>query len=242
MSYLFYLDDMLLPVPPPSLRVKIPDKDEVLELMNNYDFSILKQPGLTEFTLEIDLPAQKVGYAVYTDGNFQAPFQFTEKIKKLKTGQKPFQFAVLRKIGDKKHFDTNIRVSLAEYDLLEDRDALAFDVRVSMTLREFRPAATQIGQVITNEQGESTLRYTPTVEDELPETPAAYKVMEGDTLWSIAESLFDDGALYAAIQAANMETPLSPNYLEPGTLLRIPNLAAVSIPNLPNLYNFVKAG
>ena len=47
MAYYFYLGNVLLPVPPKKLDVKIDNKNKTYDLINNSQINVLKSPGLT---------------------------------------------------------------------------------------------------------------------------------------------------------------------------------------------------
>ena len=59
MAYYFYLGNVLLPVPPKKLDMKIDNKNKTYDLINNSQINILKSPGLTSIEFEILLPNSK---------------------------------------------------------------------------------------------------------------------------------------------------------------------------------------
>ena len=57
-----------------------------------------------------------------------------------------------------------------------------------------------------------------------PEEQDRYTVQSGDTLWSIAESVYGDGSKYLKIFDANTDLLEQPDQIFPGQKLLIPNL------------------
>ena len=49
-GYKFYFDKLLLPVAPPKLELKINNNNETVDLANNSQVNLLKDPGLTDIT------------------------------------------------------------------------------------------------------------------------------------------------------------------------------------------------
>ena len=47
MAYYFYLGNVLLPVAPKKLDIKISNKNKTYDLMNYSDINVLKKAGLT---------------------------------------------------------------------------------------------------------------------------------------------------------------------------------------------------
>lgn len=223
MSYSFYLDGTELPLAPSSLKINIKDKDEVIELMDGRDFTVLKSPGLSEFTMTFALPVAALPFASGGTAGFRGPEHYTNKLKELKTAKRPFVFSVARRVGSRRLFDTSIKVTVADWEMEENREAYGGDVSVTLVLREWLGAATQVGEVVTDERGESVIRYAAK-SDGLPGDAAElYQVKEGDTLWKIAKAKYDDGAVYETLQELNGGMDISPNYLELESWLKLPS-------------------
>jgi len=60
---------------------------------------------------------------------------------------------------------------------------------------------------------------------EIPEE-IFYTIVEGDTLWGIAEKFYDDGSKYTHIVEANIEVIKDPDLIYPGQAIRIPEVLA----------------
>ena len=69
------------------------------------------------------------------------------------------------------------------------------------------------------------LLVAPAVEPETaPAEQGSYTVQSGDTLWSIAESVYGDGSKYSKIFDANTDQLEQPDRIFPGQELLIPDL------------------
>ena len=230
--YKFYLDDILLPVTPAELSVKVGDKNETIELLNDKDLILLRNPALSEISFSILLPAQNVPYAVYENNKFIEAGEIIKKIQKLKDDKKKFLFSVIRRIGDKTYFDSMIKVVLSDYDTKESADE-GFDLIMNINLKEYKEASTQVGKITQNEKGNPIIQYEKVVDDsflppqiigdDLNITGIAHTVKNGtETLWKIAKQKLGDGSRYNEFKALEEWTGQDwtenngPNYLKVG--------------------------
>lgn len=65
MAYYFFINDKLLPVPPPKMNVRINNKNTTLNLINEGEVNVIKTPGLTEISFEAMLPNQWYPFSTY---------------------------------------------------------------------------------------------------------------------------------------------------------------------------------
>lgn len=239
--YRFYLDDILLPVTPAELSVKVGDKNETIELLNDKDLILLRNPALSEISFSALIPSQEVPYAVYENNKFIASSEIITKIQKLKYDKKKFLFSVIRHIGDKTYFDSMIKVVLSDYDIKESVDE-GFDLVININLKEFKETSTQVGKITKDEKGNSIIQYEKVVEDNnflpsqiisenLNKTGAIYTVKNPtDTQWKISKLLLGDGSRYNELKALEEWTGQDwsensgPNYLKIGQQFILENL------------------
>ena len=140
MSYQFYMNKILLPIPPETLTILSPNRNEVVELIDGSQINILKEPGLKEIQFEITIPQVEYPFAVYQRGlKFRNPEIFIKEFEALKKSKKPFQFIINRYVpriesGNKinSSFSTNLKVSLEEFQHVEDANN-GFDLKYSIT-------------------------------------------------------------------------------------------------------------
>lgn len=223
MAYIFYLNDIQLPVTPSKLQVKINNKNKTTTLINDGEINIIKSAGLTDISFEVLLPNSKYPFASYSDG-FQPATYYLDKLEKLKSSNKPFQFIVTRTKPNSDYlFDTNIKVSLEDYTISEDAEKFGMDVSVSIKLKQYRDYCTKVitlkdkantssstsGSGSSSSKGgttSSTTTKVATVENNRTSnkaTPKTYTVKAGDTLWSICKKQLNDGDKYRDIAKLN---------------------------------------
>lgn len=224
MAYDFYLDAMLLPVTPSKLTISIDNKNKTMVLINDGEINILKKPGLTDISFTALLPQTKYPFAVYKNG-FQKADVFLDKLEQLKASQKPFQFIVSRIFPNGKLlFDTNIKVSLEDYKIIEDSKN-GFDVNVEIKLKQYRDYGTKtVNVTIKQSKPVATVQNTrPAESSPAPKVTAkSYAVAKGDTLWAIAKKYYGDGSKYTKIFEANKGVLKNPNVIYPGQVLALP--------------------
>lgn len=220
-GYNFYLDKCLLPVTPSKLTIKINNTNTTLNLMNDGEINILKKAGLTEIEFECDIPQVKYPYAVYPAG-FRTARYFLDYFEHLKTSLKPFQFIVCRTLPNgKKLFNTNIKVSLEDYQIKEDAKN-GFDLTVKIKLKQYRDYATKTVN-ITLASSKATASVTTNRETNNAPSAQTYTVVKGDCLWNIAKKFYGNGSKYTVIYDANRSViGGNPNLIYPGQVLTIP--------------------
>lgn len=219
--YNVYIDDLLLPIAPPSISTKINNKNETITLINEGEVNILKKAGLTDISFEFLLPNSKYPFAVYPNGYQPAQF-YLDKIEQLKIAQKPFQFIVIRTKPDGKViFDTNITVSLEEYSIEEDAEN-GFDINVPIELKQFVPFGTKKLLIQSNPTAPAAAK-TATVEKSRATTgkkqAKTYTVKANDTLWGISKKQFGTGDKVDFLAKLNKLS--NPNLLKVGQVLRL---------------------
>lgn len=226
--YTVFIDDLQLPVAPSKLSVRIKNKNKTITLIDQGEVNLLKTPGLTEINFEILLPNSKYPFAVYPDG-FQPATHFLEKFEKLKVDKKPFQFIVTRtKPSGDLLFDTNMKVTLEEYEIVEDAEE-GFDVIVPIELKQYRDYGTKILQVkkdtasntTSSSQGSNNIKQKVTTTQDRPTTktaPKSYTVVKDDTLWAICKKHLGDGSKYQEIAKLNKIS--NPKLIYPGQVIR----------------------
>ncbi|MBH6942264.1 peptidoglycan-binding protein, partial [Clostridioides difficile] len=186
MAYDFYLDGVQLPIPPPKLEVKVTNKNKTVDLINTGEVNILKKEGLSEISFEAEFTHNKLPFY---RGTFKDVQFFLSKLELLKTDCKPFQFIVSRELGNKVLFNTNMKVSLEEYNIVEDADN-GSDTKVAIKLKQYRDYSTKklvpATPKTTNETGRPNVKIEPKRVDSVnAPSGKTYTVKAGDSLWSI---------------------------------------------------------
>lgn len=220
MAYYFYLDKVLLPVPPESLEIKIKNQNKTLVLINEGEINMLKQAGLTEAEFTCLIPQVEYPFALYKDG-YQRASYYLDKFEELKSNKEPFQFIVTRTLPDGQMlFDTNLKVSLESYTASESAK-LGFDLEVTIKLKQFRDFGTKVAKISSKKATASSTRSTDT-SPAPKKTAKTHKVVRGDTLWGLAKKYYGKGTLYTKIYNANKSKIKNPNLIYVGQVFTIP--------------------
>lgn len=225
--YDFYLGNMLLPLAPGKMEIKIKNQNKTLNLINEGEVNMLKKAGLTEISFDLLLPNKPYPFAEYKDG-FRPAKAYLEVLEKLKTSQKPFKFIVIRKFPNGRMlFPTNIKVSLEDYTITEDaKDGL--DVMVSVKLKQYRDYGPKSVKVKKSKSKVSAVKKTrQTINSPKPKKNITYKVKKGDCLWKIAKKYYGNGGTRKKIFAANKGKISNPNLIYPGQEFVIPGVKDV---------------
>lgn len=213
--YSFYLDNVLLPITPKQLQIKIKNQNKTIELINFGQVNILKTPGLSEISFDFSVPI--VGKYPFAR-ELQSPEYYFSVLENLKTQLKPFKFTVLRQISaNKSEFATNMMVALEDYEIVEDADN-GFDVTFKINLKQYREYTTKTYNV--EQTTDNKLTVTKQTPRETTKEPAkTYTVKSGDTLWAIAKKQLGDGTRYKEL--ANLNNIVNPNVLSVGVVLKL---------------------
>lgn len=214
MSYTCYLGGAVWPTPE-KLQVKIKGKNKTLVLLNEGEVNFLRAPGLTEITVPFDLPMLT---------GSRSPDYYMGLLERLKTNKETTQFMLVRASpSGGMLFDTNIKVSVEDYNINEDGKK-GLDVTIDVNLKQWRDYGTKT--VTVEEPQETGGTQTVTVEKERDASTAptakTYTVKAGDSLWAIAAKYYGSGAEYNKIYNANTDKISNPNLIYVGQVLTIP--------------------
>lgn len=244
MAYIFYLGDVQLPIAPSKLQLKINSNNKTANLINEGEINIIKTPGLTDISFEVLLPNVKYPFATYSDG-FKCADYYLGVLERLKTSIEPFQFIVTRtKPNGDYLFDTNIKVTLEDYSIVEDAEKYGMDVGVSISLKQYKAYFTKVlsikdkntantsgsGGTTNNTSGTSTLYQAgssnvskiATVEQNRASnksTASTHTVKSGETLWAICQKELGDGSKYKEISTLNNLS--NPNLIKVGQVIKL---------------------
>ncbi len=224
MAYYFYLDKVLLPIAPSKLQLTVNNQNKTLTLINDGEINILKKPKLTDIDFDAMIPQVKYPFALYKDG-FQKASYYLKKLEQLKTSQEPFQFIVTRTLPNGSMlFDTNLKVSLEDYKINEDKNE-GFDIVISVSLKQYKDYGTKTANITFAQSKPKATVQTPRPAESSPapkSTARTYTVVKGDCLWNIAKKFYGNGSQYPKIFNANKDKIKNPNLIYPGQVLTIP--------------------
>ncbi len=223
MAYYFYLGNVLLPIPPKKLELKISNQNKTYDLMNYSEINVLKNPGLTSMEFEVLLPNVKYPFAMYKN-DFQNAKYYLGILENLKVNKSAFQFIVIRKFPNGNSiFDTNIKVSIEDYTITDSTDE-GFDTKVKIKLKQYREYSTKTVQITIKQYKPPVVTRTVTTNNTAASKPSGqnYTVKRGDCLWNIAKKYYGNGSKYTTIYNANRDKIKNPNLIYPGQVLWIP--------------------
>ena len=225
MAYYFYLGNVLLPIPPKKLELKISNQNKTYDLMNYSEINVLKNPGLTSIEFEVLLPNVKYPFAMYKN-NFQNAKYYLGILEKLKVNRSAFQFIVIRKFPNGTGIlDTNIKVSVEDYTITDTTDE-GFDTKVKIKLKQYIEYSTKTVKVTIKQYKPPVVTRTVTTNNTaiVAAKPSGqnYTVKRGDCLWNIAKRFYGNGSKYTTIYNANRDKIKNPNLIYPNQVLWIP--------------------
>lgn len=224
MAYYFYLGNVLLPIPPKKLELKISNQNKTYDLMNYSEINVLKSPGLTSIEFEVLLPNVKYPFAMYKN-DFQNAKYYLGILENLKVNKSAFQFIVIRKFPNGTGiFDTDIKVSLEDYTITDSTDE-GFDTKVKIKLKQYREYSTKTVQVTIKQYKPPVVTRTVTTNNTAAASKPSgqnYTVRSGDCLWNIAKRFYGNGSQYTKIYNANRDKIKNPNLIYPNQVLWIP--------------------
>ena len=224
MAYYFYLGNVLLPIPPKKLELKISNQNKTYDLMNYSEINVLKSPGLTSIEFEVLLPNVKYPFAMYKN-DFQNAKYYLGILENLKVNKSAFQFIVIRKFPNGTGiFDTNIKVSLEDYTITDSTDE-GFDTKVKIKLKQYREYSTKTVQVTIKQYKPPVVTRTVTTNNTAAASKPSgqnYTVRSGDCLCNIAKRFYGNGSQYTKIYNANRDKIKNPNLIYPNQVLWIP--------------------
>ena len=133
MSYKFILADNILPITPNEIRITINNKNKTIDIINLGEANILKMPGLSTIEFKFVAPAFKYPYVT----NYQPQIFYYDLLEKLKVGQKPFIFSVIRQLPTGRYtYPSSFNVSMEDYSIVETTDE-GFDVARAISSRRY---------------------------------------------------------------------------------------------------------
>lgn len=230
--YRFYIDGLLLPIAPPSLKWEIPGRNDTIDLADGTQFPVKLPPGITTFSFDFELPHRQYPYA----NKFYPPEYYLARLEALFQNMSDFYFTVTRntyggsnEYSGVKQFSTNMLVHIDEYSVVEDADN-ASDLVVSIVL-----AKSVTKQMVVSKVDAPAVPVKPPAPPQPPIKPVenststaptqkTYTIKYGDTLWGIAQRYVGDGSRYPEIMAVNHGLPSGnpPNYIYSGQVIVLP--------------------
>lgn len=214
--YNFFFENVVLPITPQKLTIKIKGSNKTLALVNEGEMNFLRSPGLTEISFEAVLPM--LGQYSFAS-TYHRPDYYLEIFERYMIEKTPFRFIVSRvSPSGRLLFDTNMKVSLENYTITEDASK-GSDMIVSVTLKQYIDYATKI---VTVSKSGKAVKEERKRDDSSKPSAKTYTVKKGDTLWAIAKKYLGSGTQYKKIYEANKDKIKNPSLIYPGQVFTIP--------------------
>lgn len=204
--YFLYLGGLMFPVMPSKISKKINGLNSTITLINGGEVNIIKGSALTEITIdELLLPTlQKYSFATYPK-SFQSAKKYLEHLETWKKKKNPITYKVSRSepnfySGTRKKskylWDDVMKVTLENYEVIEDAEQYGTDIAVKLSLKEYRAwGAKKV--VVRNKKAKSTRARAS------KSKVKTYVVKSGDTLKSIAKKQLNDSSKWKSIYTKN---------------------------------------
>lgn len=191
--YIFYLGSLLFPVAPESVNIKANNQNKTLTLINEGEINLLKSRGLQEISFEVLIPHQKYSFSKYLGGVL--PIQhYTEALAAMKATKKPVQFIILRNLKSISGiYNTNIKVAVEDYNLIDSADKYGQDIGISIKLKEYKDKSNILMSIVGKVENKTQYLLTK-VRENAKILPKTYTVNPGDTLFTIAKKQLGDGS------------------------------------------------
>lgn len=232
--YEFYLDNVVYPVAPSSIDIKINNQNETITLANEGEVNLIKTPGLTDITFDFLLPGIVYPFAIYPGGKFQNPSVYISQLEKLKAEGKVFKFVVLRKLPSRSlGYNFSMSVTLEDYTLKEDAEE-GIDIIASINLKQYREFGTKkvVFKKKTNKKTTSKTKKKRSTSGK--KTGGTYTVKKGDCLWNISKKKLGKASRWKEIYKLNKsviekeakkhgrKSSSNGHWIYPGTKLKLP--------------------
>lgn len=232
-GYEFYIDGLLLPFAPPSIKMSIGANNETATLLNNAEINILKNPKLTEISFEVRIPQQQYPFA----HKLVSAKTYLDKFESLIVNKRVFALVITRTFGKKQLFSTSMSVTLESYDITEDAEE-GFDLLVELKFKKYVSFGTKLLLQNTGKAtgGSGTVVKGTNKTTKKVTLPRKYTVQSGDSLWTIAQAYYGSSYEWKRIYNANksvIENAAKKNgrssssngfYIYKGTVLTIPKI------------------
>ncbi len=197
--------ELVLPVTPSSYSWTHANRVETVQLDQVGELNLPGGALLGSCTLEALLPARL--YSFCNPGAVANPYRYLEQLERWSDSGTPVRFLV-------SGTPTNALVLIESVEYGE-KDGTN-DVYATIILRQYRKPETPVAAVSSGTATASRDSATGA------SSTRTYTVVQGDSLWGIAQRFYGDGSLCYRLSAAN--SIANPNLIRPGQVLTLPPL------------------
>lgn len=216
--YKFIFDNLILPIAPSKLTIKVGNKNKTVDLISIGETNILKNTGLITYSFDILLPRTRYPF-MPLQMEFKEPLFYLDKFRDLKNSKKPFTFEIIRLMPNGIDlFNGYYDVSLEDYTIKENAGEEG-DFWVSLNLKEYRLPRVKKIKLISDKKTEIAEAKVE-IQREHKEIEPEYTIKKGDTLRKIAKLELNDETKYMEIAILN--NIKDPNKIYTGSILKLP--------------------
>lgn len=223
--YALKIDGVFWPMPPSSINVKYPNRNETIELANGSEFNLRKTAGLIEVDMEVCLPFNKYPFLK----TWKNPEYYIKKLREMKAKKKKVDVRIYR-YGPKGYQGWNYRLSctLEDFQYLQDASN-GQDFAVTLTWKQWKTVGTKKVKITKKPSG--TKITTKPTKPSSKVGGGTYTAKKGDCLSTIAKRKHvSRSALYklnkkvieAAAKKHGKKSSSMGAWIYPGTKLKIP--------------------
>ena len=210
--YYMYINKVSFPVTPGKMTLKVNNQNKTITLINEGEVNLIKTPGLTDITIdELLLPSfQKYPFADYKRNEFLGATYYLGKLESWKMKKKPVRFKMVRSTPDGRKilWDTNLDVTIEDYEIIEDAERYGMDVAVKLSMKEYRYWGAK--KLVLKKKGKNSTKKKAAAKKKKTrkskEPAKTYTVKKGDTLMKIAKKQLNDAALWKSVYSLNKKT------------------------------------
>jgi hypothetical protein len=178
----------------------------------------------------------KYPFALYEKGTFHSADWYLKKLEKWKTNKKAVTFIMSRTSpnGKKLLFDTNMSVTIEDYEIIEDADSQGLDIKVKLTMKQYKEWGSKKLVVKKKTTSKKTVAKKTTTR-KTKTTAKTYTVKSGDCLWNIAKKQLGNANRWKEIYNLNKtvientakkhgyKSSSTGHWIFPGTKLTLPS-------------------
>ncbi|HIW31942.1 MAG TPA: LysM peptidoglycan-binding domain-containing protein [Candidatus Paenibacillus intestinavium] len=203
-----------LPVNPSSIEVSESGQSKTYDISGIGEINVIKDRKLTEYSFSGLFPAQ--WYPFVTVDNLLHPVEYIKLIEKWMTTKRPIRFILTSDT-----YDINTPVSIESFQWSETAGG-GGDIEYSLQLKKYVfYSAKRIVTETTSGGGTVKKTSTPARPNDKQQAKT-YKLVAGDSLWSVAKKQLGNGNRWKEIQKLNSIKDAELKKLSIGRVLKLP--------------------
>lgn len=207
-----------IPINPSSIEMKEGGSGSTYDVSGLGEINVIKAPKLTEYSFEGIFPASEHPFVIpNVSGKLLAPVNYyVNLITGWMEKKRPIRF-----VFTGSNFDINTPASIESFEWKEVGGSPG-DIEYKIQLKKYVFYAAKKAVPVTTQSSTPALaKQSPPRPDERP-PEKTYTLRSGDTLWSVAQKHFGDGARYKEIQKLNNLSDADLKRLPVGKVLKLP--------------------